>query len=77
MVVWISFLYIISESLFVFGCCGLVGISILIIFPQKQPPSHQNLKKDEFYTLLSIADLAVITPLHDGMNTTSMEFVIA
>jgi trehalose 6-phosphate synthase/phosphatase len=24
-----------------------------------------------------VADLAVITPLRDGMNTTSMEFVIA
>ncbi|KAF9457584.1 trehalose 6-phosphate phosphatase [Collybia nuda] len=38
---------------------------------------HQSLKKDEFYALLSVADLAVITPLRDGMNTTSMEFVIA
>jgi trehalose 6-phosphate synthase/phosphatase len=38
---------------------------------------HQTLKKDEFYALLSVADLAVITPLRDGMNTTSMEFVIA
>jgi len=35
------------------------------------------LKKDEFYALLSVADLALITPLRDGMNTTSMEFVIA
>jgi hypothetical protein len=42
-----------------------------------QPSSHQTLKKDEFYALLSVADLAVITPLRDGMNTTSMEFVIA
>lgn len=39
--------------------------------------SHQALKKDEYYALLSVADLAVITPLRDGMNTTSMEFVIA
>src|SRR5271163_3485357 len=39
--------------------------------------SHQSLKEDEFYALLSVADLAVITPLRDGMNTTSMEFVIA
>ncbi|PFH48155.1 glycosyltransferase family 20 protein [Amanita thiersii Skay4041] len=38
---------------------------------------HQTLGKDEFYALLSAADLAVITPLRDGMNTTSMEFVIA
>ena len=39
--------------------------------------SHQMIKKDEFYALLSAADLGVITPLRDGMNTTSMEFVIA
>lgn len=39
--------------------------------------SHQTLRKDEFYALLSAADLGVITPLRDGMNTTSMEFVIA
>lgn len=39
--------------------------------------SHQTIKKDEFYALLSVADLAVITPIRDGMNTTSMEFVIA
>ncbi|EJC97623.1 trehalose-6-phosphate phosphatase [Fomitiporia mediterranea MF3/22] len=38
---------------------------------------HQTIKRDEFYALLSCADLAVITPLRDGMNTTSMEFVIA
>ncbi|KAA1474504.1 glycosyltransferase family 20 protein [Dentipellis sp. KUC8613] len=38
---------------------------------------HQTIKKDEFYALLSAADLGVITPLRDGMNTTSMEFVIA
>ncbi|KAJ7765241.1 trehalose phosphatase [Mycena metata] len=31
-----------------------------------------NLKQDEFYALMSVADLAVITPLRDGMNTTSM-----
>jgi hypothetical protein len=28
--------------------------------------SHQTLKKDEFYALLSVADLAVITPLQNG-----------
>ena len=39
--------------------------------------SHQTIKKDEFYALLIVADLGVITPLRDGMNTTSMEFVIA
>lgn len=41
------------------------------------PYSHQTLKKDEFYALLEAADLGVITPLRDGMNTTSMEYVIA
>ena len=40
------------------------------------PTSHQALKKEEFYALLSIADLAMITLLGDRMNTTSMEFVI-
>ena len=39
--------------------------------------SHQTIKEEEFYALLSVADLAVITPLRDGMNTTSMEYVIA
>ena len=39
--------------------------------------SHQTIKKEEFYALLCAADLGVITPLRDGMNTTSMEFVIA
>ncbi|KAI0821861.1 trehalose 6-phosphate phosphatase [Trametes gibbosa] len=38
---------------------------------------HQTIKKDEFYALLAVADLGVITPLRDGMNTTSMEFVIS
>ncbi|GJJ14983.1 hypothetical protein Clacol_009253 [Clathrus columnatus] len=39
--------------------------------------SELTIKKDEFYALLSAADLGLITPLRDGMNTTSMEFVIA
>ena len=38
---------------------------------------HHTIKKDEFYTLLSIADLDIITPLRDGMNTTLTEVVIA
>ena len=45
--------------------------------PTRPPNSHQTIKKDEFYALLSVADLGVITPLRDGMNTTSMEFVLA
>lgn len=39
--------------------------------------SHQTITKDEFYALLSVADLAVVTPFRDGMNTTSMDYVIA
>ena len=38
---------------------------------------HQTIKKDEFYTFLSIADLDIITPLRDDMNTTLTEVVIA
>ncbi|KAJ7038063.1 glycosyltransferase family 20-domain-containing protein [Mycena alexandri] len=49
----------------------------LDFIPANARAEHQTLKKDEFYALLSVADLAVITPLRDGMNTTSMEFVIA
>ena len=81
--VWILSLYIISKS-------SLVP-DVSISFEETKYPlpflsyfygffsinSHQALKKDEFYALLSVADLAVITPLRDGMNTTSMEFVIA
>lgn len=37
---------------------------------------HQALEKDEYFGLLSCADLALITSLRDGMNTTSMEFIL-
>jgi Glycosyltransferase family 20 len=71
--VWISSLYIISES-----CVFDVSVSTdYLLFCLLSRNSHQTLKKDEFYALLSVADLAVITPLRDGMNITSMEFVIA
>jgi trehalose-6-phosphate synthase len=52
-------------------------ISICVLISSYKICSHQTIKKDEFYALLSVADLGVITPLRDGMNTTSMEFVIA
>lgn len=73
--VWISYPFIISRF-----------PNTLLYHPSHHPNvlltcyasrSHQSLKKDEFYALLSVADLGVITPLRDGMNTTSMEFVIA
>lgn len=38
--------------------------------------SHQTIARDEYFALLSVADLALITALRDGMNTTSMEFTI-
>ena len=38
--------------------------------------SHQAIERDEYFALLSIADLALITSLRDGMNTTSMEFTL-
>jgi hypothetical protein len=68
MVAWISFLCTISTSLLV---SPVVKGHLFAVC------SHQTIKKDEFYALLSAADLGVITPLRDGMNTTSMEFVIA
>ena len=37
---------------------------------------HQIIERDEYFALLSIADLALITSVRDGMNTTSMEFII-
>lgn len=39
--------------------------------------SHQAIERDEYFALLSVADLALITSLRDGMNTTSMEFILS
>jgi trehalose-6-phosphate synthase len=39
--------------------------------------SLQPLTQDEFYALLSVADLGLITPLREGMNVSSMLFVVA
>ena len=36
----------------------------------------QYLSKDEYYALLRVADLALITSVRDGMNTTSLEYVL-
>lgn len=38
--------------------------------------SHQTIDRDEYFALLSVADLALVTALRDGMNTTSMEYVM-
>ncbi|RKP01567.1 hypothetical protein CXG81DRAFT_11812 [Caulochytrium protostelioides] len=37
---------------------------------------HQRLEQDEYYGLLSIADIGLITSVRDGMNTTSHEFTV-
>ncbi|CEI91267.1 hypothetical protein RMCBS344292_05564 [Rhizopus microsporus] len=37
---------------------------------------HQDIDRDEYYALLSVADLLLITCSRDGMNTTSYEYVL-
>ncbi|KAL0073657.1 glycosyltransferase family 20-domain-containing protein [Phycomyces blakesleeanus] len=37
---------------------------------------HQNIDRDEYYALLSVADVGMITSVRDGMNTTSLEYII-
>jgi trehalose 6-phosphate synthase/phosphatase len=37
---------------------------------------HQDIDRDEYYALLSVADLALITCSRDGMNTTSYEYIL-
>ncbi|KIJ95058.1 glycosyltransferase family 20 protein [Laccaria amethystina LaAM-08-1] len=49
-----------------------IGNVVMIQVTSPAHHYHQTLKKDEFYALLSVADLAVITPLRDWMNTTGM-----
>ncbi|CAJ0759091.1 4073_t:CDS:10 [Entrophospora sp. SA101] len=37
---------------------------------------HNNIAQDEYYALLSIADIGLITSIRDGMNTTSLEYIV-
>ena len=37
---------------------------------------HQMIDRDEYYALLSVADLALVTSVRDGMNTMSMEYIL-
>ncbi|RUO95417.1 hypothetical protein BC936DRAFT_144096, partial [Jimgerdemannia flammicorona] len=37
---------------------------------------HQHIDRDEYYALLSVADIGLITSVRDGMNTTSLEYII-
>lgn len=38
---------------------------------------NQHIDRDEYYALLEVADIALVTPIVDGMNTASFEFVVA
>ncbi|OZJ02982.1 hypothetical protein BZG36_03144 [Bifiguratus adelaidae] len=37
---------------------------------------QHHIERDEYYALLSVADIALITSVRDGMNTTSFDYVI-
>lgn len=37
---------------------------------------HHHLDQDDYFALLSVADIGLITSVRDGMNTTSHEFVV-
>lgn len=37
---------------------------------------YQDIDRDEYYSLLTTADVGLITSLRDGMNTTSLEYII-
>ncbi|KAI7867671.1 glycosyltransferase family 20-domain-containing protein [Spinellus fusiger] len=38
---------------------------------------QQHIDRDEYYALLSVADIALVTPVTDGMNTISFEYIVA
>lgn len=52
------------------GAHGSLSFSPVQHFPQY-------LSKEEYFALLRVADVGLITSVRDGMNTTSMEYVIA
>ncbi|WFD35831.1 hypothetical protein MCUN1_002699 [Malassezia cuniculi] len=37
---------------------------------------HHVIERDEYYALLSVADMFLVTSVRDGMNTTSMEYIV-
>ncbi|CAG8438399.1 14011_t:CDS:10 [Ambispora leptoticha] len=37
---------------------------------------NQNVDQDEYFALLSVADIGLITSVRDGMNTTSLEYIM-
>ncbi|BFZ56768.1 threalose-6-phosphate phosphatase [Savitreella phatthalungensis] len=38
---------------------------------------HKHIEEDEYYALLTVADVGLITSVRDGMNVTSLEYVVA
>lgn len=49
---------------------GLVGVSSVHHY-------HKHIGEDEYFALLKVADVGLITSVRDGMNVTSLEYVIA
>lgn len=37
---------------------------------------HNHIDQDEYFALLSVADIGLITSIRDGMNTTSLEYIM-
>lgn len=38
---------------------------------------NQHIDRDEYYALLQVADIGLVTPVIDGMNTSSFEYIVA
>ncbi|KAI8973309.1 glycosyltransferase family 20-domain-containing protein [Mycotypha africana] len=38
---------------------------------------NQHIDRDEYYALLEVADICLVTPINDGMNTASFEYIVA
>ncbi|KAK4153448.1 glycosyltransferase [Chaetomidium leptoderma] len=51
------------------GAYGSIGFSPVLHYPQY-------ISQDEYFALLRVADIGLITSVRDGMNTTSLEYVI-
>lgn len=51
------------------GAYGSIGFSPVLHYPQY-------ISQDEYFALLRAADIGLITSVRDGMNTTSLEYVI-
>ena len=52
------------------GLYGSLSFSPVLHYPQYLP-------RDEYFALLRIADVGLITSVRDGMNTTSLEYVLS